>query len=327
MSRIHDSLRRTGETESWSLDMEGSSLAAKYTDMSSNPEYLSRGTKGGRVLRRPRPESTLPDSESDRIVIHSPLGDAEELVEFDKEKLIEVRFQDAGVAPASQGTDDSLPRSERSKLSVLEYAREQVTDLVARVFLFPNSSAPQVVVFSGVDRNSDASGMCFHTGHVLSTRYGGEVCVVDAGAGTNSLQQRLRTADVCRPPEELSPSEPSDNPSVPIDKGHVWLLAAGPPEGGKFDRSFTDRMRLLISELRREFDYVLIDAPPLTSAAQSVLLAQMADGLIIIVEANSTRRETAVKAKEMLESAHVKVLGSILNNGRFPFSESVYKKR
>jgi succinoglycan biosynthesis transport protein ExoP len=79
-------------------------------------------------------------------------------------------------------------------------------------------------------------------------------------------------------------------------------------------------------ELREEFDYVLIDAPPLSSCSDAVLLGQMTDGVILVVEANSTRRETARTAKETFEGANVKLLGAILNNRTFPIPEVLYRK-
>ena len=79
-------------------------------------------------------------------------------------------------------------------------------------------------------------------------------------------------------------------------------------------------------ELRAEFDYILINAPTMGTTANLTLLGQMADGVIFVVEANSTRRETTKQFKESLEEAHVRVLGVVLNNRTFPIPEAVYRK-
>jgi Mrp family chromosome partitioning ATPase len=81
-----------------------------------------------------------------------------------------------------------------------------------------------------------------------------------------------------------------------------------------------------MAELREKFDYVLIDAPPISSYVDAVLLGQIADGVILVVEANSTRRETARMVKETFEGANVKLLGAILNNRTFPIPEALYRK-
>ena len=80
-----------------------------------------------------------------------------------------------------------------------------------------------------------------------------------------------------------------------------------------------------MDKLKEEFGFILIDAPPVSSGADAVLLGQMTDGVILVVEANSTRREMARTAKETFEGANVKVLGAILNNRTFPIPEALYR--
>jgi Mrp family chromosome partitioning ATPase len=46
----------------------------------------------------------------------------------------------------------------------------------------------------------------------------------------------------------------------------------------------------------------------------------------LVIEANSTRRETTRKAKESLEAANVRLLGAVLNKRTFPIPEVFYRK-
>jgi Mrp family chromosome partitioning ATPase len=85
-------------------------------------------------------------------------------------------------------------------------------------------------------------------------------------------------------------------------------------------------MKTRITELRKEFDYVLIDSAPLNTYADGVVLGQLADGLVLVLEANSTRREAAVKVAENLRAAQVRILGAVLNKRTFPIPESVYDR-
>jgi Mrp family chromosome partitioning ATPase len=88
----------------------------------------------------------------------------------------------------------------------------------------------------------------------------------------------------------------------------------------------TDRMRLRMSELRAEFDYVLVDVAALSDANDAVLLGCGADGVVLVLKANTTRRESARKATHDLQAAKAKVLGAVLNQRTFPIPESIYKK-
>ena len=86
--------------------------------------------------------------------------------------------------------------------------------------------------------------------------------------------------------------------------------------------SETTKVRL--SELRREFDYVLIDSAPLSTYADGVVLGQLADGLVLVLEANSTRREVAARVTENLRNAQIRILGAVLNKRTFPVPQPVY---
>jgi protein-tyrosine kinase len=204
-------------------------------------------------------------------------------------------------------------------------AQEEAVKLVQRVFVFPNSHAPRAVVFSSVQGNG-SSEICSRTGEVLAAQASGSVCMVDANLCAPSLHKLL---GVGRFPgladATLRPGSIKDF-TVRIAGGNLWLLPSGSSTATAQGLFALDRLRSRVRELREEFDYVLIDAPAVGSNADAVMLGQMVDGVILVVEANCTRRETARMAKETFENAKVRLLGAILNNRTFPIPEALYRK-
>src|SRR5205823_1138805 len=87
----------------------------------------------------------------------------------------------------------------------------------------------------------------------------------------------------------------------------------------------SDRMKLEMAELRNEFDYVILDGPPLGPYSDALAVAQLADGIVLVVEANATRREAATKAASSLRSARIKILGVVLNKRTFPIPNALFK--
>jgi len=85
-------------------------------------------------------------------------------------------------------------------------------------------------------------------------------------------------------------------------------------------------MKARIAELRKEFDYVLIDAPPLNSYSDGLVLAHLSDGVVMVLEANATRREAALRVAEDLRAKQVRVLGAVLNKRTFPIPDSLYHR-
>jgi Mrp family chromosome partitioning ATPase len=81
-----------------------------------------------------------------------------------------------------------------------------------------------------------------------------------------------------------------------------------------------------MTELRAEFDYVLIDTPAISSSNDATVLGAATDGLVVVLKANSSRRESARGAMQDLRAAKVRVLGAVLNQRTFPIPQSIYDK-
>jgi Mrp family chromosome partitioning ATPase len=73
----------------------------------------------------------------------------------------------------------------------------------------------------------------------------------------------------------------------------------------------------LLRKLRREFEYVLVDSPPLLSVADSRILATMTDATVLVVLAYSSPYDIVLQAKNSLYKAGDRVLGVALNKVDF----------
>jgi Mrp family chromosome partitioning ATPase len=85
-------------------------------------------------------------------------------------------------------------------------------------------------------------------------------------------------------------------------------------------------MRSRLTELRAAFDYVLVDAAPMNASNDAIILGGLSDGVVLMLKANTSRRETARKAVQELQSANVRTLGAVLNQRTFPIPETLYKR-
>ncbi|MGQ9853210.1 MAG: tyrosine-protein kinase family protein, partial [Candidatus Oleimicrobiaceae bacterium] len=73
------------------------------------------------------------------------------------------------------------------------------------------------------------------------------------------------------------------------------------------------QMRRFIEEVRRRFDVVIFDSPPLTAATDAIVLGTQVDAMPIVIRAGQTRRDVAKERLEALKNIPVNVLGVILN--------------
>jgi len=68
-----------------------------------------------------------------------------------------------------------------------------------------------------------------------------------------------------------------------------------------------------LDKFRQKYRYILIDCPSLRETQDAVRLSPLADGIILIVEANRTQKEQLLYAEKTIEGAKGRILGHVLN--------------
>ena len=74
------------------------------------------------------------------------------------------------------------------------------------------------------------------------------------------------------------------------------------------------RMRVLLKELAKSFDLVILDTPPVLATADAGILASLADGVLLVVRAGQTDRVAAKRAHQQLVNVGARVVGTVLND-------------
>ena len=78
------------------------------------------------------------------------------------------------------------------------------------------------------------------------------------------------------------------------------------------DRFLSDTMARMLSELRQEYDLILLDSPPVQAIAEARILAGIADATLLCVRWCATPRPVVQHTLELLEEAHAHVVGCVL---------------
>jgi capsular exopolysaccharide synthesis family protein len=114
---------------------------------------------------------------------------------------------------------------------------------------------------------------------------------------SNVLVTEARLADAARQTEEKN----------------LWVLAAGqiPPNPAELlgSRKFDE----LLADLKRRFDWIVIDAPPVMPVTDASVLAHRAGAVIFVVGSEMTPRQNAGAAVDQLRGANAKFIGAVLN--------------
>jgi protein-tyrosine kinase len=109
---------------------------------------------------------------------------------------------------------------------------------------------------------------------------------------------------------------------VRLDPAGLYLLPGGKPRDDVAELLSGPTFARIITEARRMFDYVIIDAPPLGIFTDANLLMSRADGALLVVRAGKTRYGMVDKLLEQLPRE--RILGVVLNRAEEQFDASSY---
>ncbi|MCM3792160.1 CpsD/CapB family tyrosine-protein kinase [Priestia megaterium] len=95
---------------------------------------------------------------------------------------------------------------------------------------------------------------------------------------------------------------------------HLSVLTSGPIPPNPSELLASAQMTELLKEMKKQFDMIIFDTPPILAVADAQILANQVDGTILVVSSGKTEKDAALKSKELLSNAQGKLLGVVLNN-------------
>lgn len=203
------------------------------------------------------------------------------------------------------------------------FAQDQICRLVARIFLPGWPKPARHVAFSAADDRTDIGAFCIHVAQTLAASASGQTCLIDCDPYASEFE--LGGISIINR-EDLFDDRGSLRKSARRIAGKLWQL----PRDAFLENSQPGFsavwLETRMEKLRMEFDYSVLRLPPAASCSEAVFLGRLSDGVILVVEANSTRRATAQRVKEMLHAGNVRILGTVLSERTFPIPERLYQK-
>jgi len=112
----------------------------------------------------------------------------------------------------------------------------------------------------------------------------------------------------------------------PTNKKNLYIMPAGTAPSNATELLGNGRMDSLIPGLKKIFDYVIIDTPPLGSVVDAAVVAKKCDASMLVVAADAVSRNFAAKVVEQLKTANPNFLGVVLNKVQREGGEYYYKR-
>jgi len=94
----------------------------------------------------------------------------------------------------------------------------------------------------------------------------------------------------------------------------LYFINSGPIPPNPAELLSSEKMKALLEKLKGQFDFILVDTPPILSVTDAQIVGRMVDGLVLVVQAEKTPREALRQARDTIDLLKLKTFGVVVNS-------------
>jgi len=186
-------------------------------------------------------------------------------------------------------------------------------------------SSVRTIMFTATAHGTGASTTALNFATALaisSSKY--KVIMIDVNLRTPGLHEAFKFDCGIGISNFLAADDVSPNIKK-VGPGELYVLGCGSGYSMPASLFESKRFEKLLLTLRRQFDYIILDAPPVLFFPESRIISTKADGVVLVLESGQTRRHVALKAKKQLLQSGSKILGIVLNKRKYYIPTWLYR--
>lgn len=139
-----------------------------------------------------------------------------------------------------------------------------------------------------------------------------KVILVDCDLRKPSLHKKFKVSNIMGLSDVIIGKEELVTAIHRYNKNLVILTSGKiPPNPSEMLSSKT--MTVLLEELKNNFDYIILDTPPVQAVTDSQILSTKSDGTIIVVKAERTKKDSVENSINLLKKVNANIIGTVLN--------------
>ena len=198
------------------------------------------------------------------------------------------------------------------------FAAEEFRKLKTQIFHWP-PGPPHIVLVTSAFPNEGKTMVSVNLATAISQEIHKEAILIDADLRKPSIHFEKHRHSMGLS-NYLTDQTPLSDILVQSEAENFRVIPAGPPSRKSTELIGSRRMEELLKSLRAfgEDTFIIIDSPPLLSTSEPVLLSKWVDGVILVVMADRTPRESVRRALQSIDRQ--KIIGVVLNQKEIPRS-------
>lgn len=160
------------------------------------------------------------------------------------------------------------------------------------------------------------------------TQIGKKVLLIDADIRKSVLVSRYQLEqEVYGLSQYLSGQKPLEEIRYSTSIENLHMIFSGPYSPNPAELLEEDLFGALIKQMRQEYDYVIIDTPPMGNLIDGAIVARQCDGAVMVVESGAVSYRLEQRVKNQLEKSGCRILGAVLNKIDLEYSSYGYYGR
>ena len=240
---------------------------------------------------------------------------------------VDLPATEGGTAIENQDVEDfrHLPQAEKLAGAVRdETSTEQYRRLAGRLHMAQAEHGTRIVMITSAIPGEGKTLTATNLALTLSESYKRQVLLVDADLRRPWVHELFQIPNVSGLNDGL---RGEDDRKVPLLRltDHLTVLTAGRPDRDPMSILSSPRMRRVLQEAARRFEWVLVDTPPVAMLTDAHLLSSLVDAVLLVIESGRTPLAAINTAVESV--GRDRILGVVLNraDGALAYSTSYYR--
>jgi capsular exopolysaccharide synthesis family protein len=234
----------------------------------------------------------------------------------------------------SSELDGSLEQEELSKLKDIELinhlfprfsiSEDYRTVRTAILLSYPEKPPKTIVVTSALPQEGKTTTLVNLA--VAFSQLGEQVLIVDSDMRKPRMHRIFEVESSGGLSGYLTGRIPFKECVFKTQIDNISVIPSGPIPPNPSELIDSQRMKLMIEGIKKAFDVILLDTPPLLAVVDPVILAAMADATVFVLQSGKTTDKALISGAEELRRAKAKIIGVVLNGVRLDKESGYYSK-
>jgi polysaccharide biosynthesis transport protein len=232
----------------------------------------------------------------------------------------------------TNGNGASTPAGGAQQLVVTHEPRSVIAEafrtLRTSVLFSTPGAAPKVILVTSATASEGKTVNCLNLAAALAES-GSRVLLIDVDLRHPSCHRAFAMENTSGLSNFLAGQTGLEDIVHALEKPRLWFIPAGATPPNPAELVGSTRMQEVLDLARQEFDFIIIDSPPVTPVSDALVLARASDGVVLVVKGQDTPKDLVRRARDQLALTGAHLLGAVVNNvgsawGDFRFYQRYY---